>query len=32
MRLVYLLSELLQDGYSMAARILEERIQHMHEC
>ena len=32
MRLVYLLSELLQEGYSMPARLTGERIQHMQEC
>ena len=32
MRLVHLLSELLQEGYSMPARLTGERIQHMHEC
>ena len=32
MRLVYLMSELLQEGYSMPARLKEERFQHMHEC
>ena len=28
---MYLLSELLQEGYSMAARLTGDRIQHMHE-
>ena len=32
MRLVYLLSELLQECYSMPARLKGERILHMHEC
>ena len=32
MRLVYLLSELLQEGYSMPARLAGEIIQHMDEC
>ena len=32
MRLVYLLSELLQEGYSITARLKGERIQHMQEC
>ena len=32
MRLVYLMSELLQEGYYMPSRLKEERIQHMHEC
>ena len=31
MRLEYLLSELLQEGYSMPARLKGERILHMHE-
>ena len=32
MRLVYLMSELLQEGYYMPSRLKEEKIQHMHEC
>ena len=32
MRLVCLLSELLQEGYSMPARLTGEMIQHMQEC
>ena len=32
MRRVYLLRELLQEGYSMPARLKGERILHMHEC
>ena len=32
MRLVHLLSELLQECYSMPARLAREKIQHMDEC
>ena len=32
MRRVYLLSELLHEGYSIPARLMGERIQHMNEC